>query len=330
MLAPAVARARAAAGQAACMANVRAVAQAILMCAAENDYTLPPKEQRPEVLAYFNTRPGRAGPDQWNGSKPGSAPFCHRAYQANPYLRWPVILEVYLPDRAVWRCPNARLEGGASFINGSSNWLGHLRSYEGKWGKGTDPYICPAPSYPAGWGGDVTDSLTQRRAAVPLSGKGKIASPGMFLQSIGVNAGSAGGMSLFEVPDPAWYVICADAGATVDSFSTGTLAYPDLCHLECAGPGDWEADWSNCPWSRECGGTAELKTNPRLLSSHTRHSGGVNIGFLDGHAAWWRSEAVLAESPTSADPGSGRLIGYQPGAPTSDASERPVGIPPLY
>lgn len=26
-----------------------------------------------------------------------------------------------------------------------------------------------------------------------------------------------------------------------------------------------------------------------------RHLGGVNLGFLDGHAAWWNSERLLAK-----------------------------------
>ena len=327
---PALARARAQAGQAICLANVRSVAIAIRMYVAENDGSLPPRESSLDALGFFETYPGKGGKGQWNPYALNAEPTCHRARQANPYLRWPVILDTYLPDRKVWQCPNARLQGVASFVNGEDNWLGHLREHEGEWGMHTDPWMCPMPSWPQGWGGEVTDSLIQKRVAVPISGKGKTASPGVYVQSIGVNEGSAASMHISEVPDPAWYVICGDAGATVDSFTTGTLAYPDLCHLECAGPGDWEADWENCSWSRECGGTVDLKLKPELRRRFARHFGGVNIGFLDGHARWFDSEEIIAEAPTTSNPNRGRLRGFEPATTTSDAWDASSGIPPLY
>jgi prepilin-type processing-associated H-X9-DG protein len=330
LLLPVFARARDQAREAVCLADIRTVAQALRMYLTEADGRLPPAEYDPEVLAYFSTYPGGAGADQWDPARPGAEPVCHRARRANPYLRWPVVLETYLPDREVWRCPNARLAGGAFFINGAADWLAHLQAQEGQWGLHTDPWVCPAPSWPKGWGGEVSDSLTQRRIALPVTGKGKVASAGMFLQSIGVNEGSAAGMNVSEVADPAWYVLCADAGATVESFTTGTLAYPDVCHLGCAGPGDWEAHWGNCPWSRECGAVAAMKTGPELRRPYARHFGGVNIGFLDGHAKWFDSETVIAESPSTGNPNRGRLRGYEPGSATSDAWDPNSGIPPLY
>jgi len=330
LLLPVFAQTRARARQAVCLGNVRTIAQALRMYVTDNDARLPPREMAEEVRAYFSSYPGGAGPDQWDPTRPGVEPWCHRARQANPYLRWPVVLETYLWDRGVWRCPNARLEGGAFFINGAADWLAHLQGHEGQWGRHTDPWVCPALSWPGGWGGEVSDCITQGRIAVPVTGKGKVASAGMFLQSIGVNEGSAAGMDVAEVADPAWYVICADAGATVESFTTGTLAYPDVCRLECSGPGEWEADWGNCPWSRECGGVAAMKTNPGLRKRYARHFGGVNIGFLDGHAKWFHSETVIAESPSTGNPNRGRLRGYQPGSATSDAWDPNSGIPPLY
>jgi prepilin-type processing-associated H-X9-DG protein len=250
-----------------------------------------------------------------------------------------VILDTYLPDRKVWQCPNARLQGVASFINGGQDWLAHLREHEGKWGFHTDPWMCPIPSWPRGWGGEVSDSLTQKRLAVPASfgrpgaravhgSENKLPTAGVFVQSIGVNEGSLS--SIAEVQDPSCYVICGDAGATVDAFLTGTLAYPDLCHLECAGPGDWEADWENCPWSRECGGTVALKLEPELRRRFARHFGGVNVGFLDGHAEWIDSEEIIANAPTTSNPNRGRLRGLVPGTTTSDAWDSTSGIPPLY
>jgi len=333
MLFPVFARARDRARQAVCFANMRTIVQAIRMYLADNDDRFPPRENDPDVLAYFSGYPGGGGKDQWDPEQPGSEPYCHRAYQANPYLRWPVILDRYLPDRRVWRCPSARLEGGASFINGGGpDWVAHLRAHEGEWGHHTDPHLCPILSWPMGWGGEVTDSLTESRIAVPRAGRGRVSSPGMFLQSIGVNGAASAEPSALAIDDPAWYVICADGGATIDAFCTGTLAYPDLCHLECAGPGDWEADWEQCPWSRHCGATAAMKLDPKLREPFARHCGGVNIGFLDGHVRWFHSEEVIALSPSHGNPNRGRLRGYGPWGPTKDASwyDAADGIPALY
>jgi prepilin-type processing-associated H-X9-DG protein len=168
--------------------------------------------------------------------------------------------------------------------------------------------------------------------ASPISGKGRTASPGMSLQSIAPNCNAANATIETLLADPAWYVICADAGAIGDDFCTGTLAYPDLCHLECAGPGDWEADWENCPWSRTCGATEEMKRNPALRLPYARHFGGVNIGFADGHGRWFHSEEVIELCPTHGNYSGGRLRGVEPWGPTHDAPwyDPNDGIFPLY
>ena len=65
---------------------------------------------------------------------------------------------------------------------------------------------------------------------------------------------------------------------------------------------------------------------------HARHFGGVNIGFLDGHAQWFDSEQVIAESPSAGDRHRGHLRGYGPWGPTKDAPwyDPNAGIPALY
>lgn len=326
---PAFARARAQAGQAICLGNVKSVALAIRMYLADWDAHFPPRETDPDVVAYFNRFPGQGDTLAWEEVPRDGSAYCHRSTQANPYLRWPVVLDQYLISRDVWRCPSARLEGGASFINGGGDqWLDHLRARQGKWGKSTG--FCPMVSWPAGWGGEVTDSLTQKRVPVPMTAKGRVTSKGMFLQSIGVNTSASDAGTALAVEQPEWYVICADGGATIDDFGTGTLAYPDLCGLECAGLGGWMADWGNCPWSRECGATAAMKVDPELRRPYARHFGGVNIGFLDGHAKWFDSEEVIAESPSAGNPQRGHLRGYKPWGPTKDAPAPGQGVPPLY
>jgi prepilin-type processing-associated H-X9-DG protein len=331
LLLPAFARARANARAAVCLGNIRTIAQAVRMYLTDNDDSLPPVEHDPQVLAYFDTRPGGRGLDMWD---PADSPHCLRAKQSNPYLRWPVILDEYLLTRDVWRCPDARLQGGASFIYGGADWLAELQANEGKWGGRSSTGLCPRlMGYPAGWGGEVTDSLRQRRLAVPRSERGKQASAGMFLQSIAANEVATEDPWLAS-EDPAWFVVVADGGGSLGAFSTGTLAYPDLCHLECASaapadPMHWQADWENCPWTRQCGAIAEMKLDVNLRRPYARHHGGVNVGFLDGHAQWFDSEEVIALSPTHRNPQRGKLRGYLPWGPTRDWPRDPA-IPPLY
>ncbi len=336
LLVPALSESATQARQAVCLANVRTVAQAMRMYLTDNDYLGPPREYRPEVFAYFDTHPGGGGLDEWDGSR---EPHCHHADEANPYLRFPVILDTYVPNREVWRCPGARLESSATFINGGGpNWLEHLQAHEDVWGINTSPVICPGYcpsmlSWPSGWGGQVTDTLTQRRLAVPIGGKGRTASPGVFRQSIGTNEVNMMETTLIMVEDPHWWVVCGDAGAYPRKFNPGMLAYPDICYLECAGPGDWEADWENCPWSRECGARGEMKTDRALLAGRARHMGGTNIGFLDGTARWMSVTEILAESPSHGDRTRGRLRGIEIHGPTSDAPESDRsggGVPPLF
>ncbi len=332
MLLPIFAHEQSRARQAVCLANIRTIAQAVRMYFCDNDGSLPPMERDPKVLAYFNTRPGGGGMDQWNSDQ---HPNCHlRATQSNPYRRWPVILDDYLLTRDVWHCPDARLEGGAGFINGATDWVSHLRANEGKWGRFSPDKLCPhSPSFPSGWGGEVTDTLIQNRLAVPNALRDRPASPGMFLQSIAANE-MADDKPNYRAEDPSAFIVVADGGAVLGGFCPGTLAYPDLCHLECASayPVDlshWQANWENCPWTRECGAIADMKFDVSLRLPYARHYGGVNIGFLDGHAAWWNSEELIAQSPTTANPRRGKLRGLDPWGPTKDNQYDPL-IPPLY
>jgi len=336
MLLPLFATSRERARQAVCLANIKMIAEALRMYLADSDGRLPPVEHNPDVLAYFNTHPGGGGRDQWD---PDQFPNCHRAKQSNPYLRWPVVLDSYLLTREVWRCPDARLEGGASFINAERDWLAHLQAHEGEWGRLTVPYVCPRTlSFPAGWGGEVTDTLTQHRMAVPRAERGLQASKGMFLWSIATNEIAVERTPyVADIRDPAWFVVVADGGGALDAFCTGTLAYPDLCHLECASDlghdsAHWQADWESCPWTRQCGATADMKRNPELRKPYARHSGGSNLGFLDGHAKWFNSERIIELSPSWRDPNRGKLRGYMPWGPTYDAPwyDPDDGIIPLY
>lgn len=323
-----------------CLGNIKQICGAIRMYLA--DYNrLPARDASEEAMEYFAANPGRLAAER-PGEGEERRPMLIRVgrlqcmYEANPYLRWPVILDPYLKDRSVWRCPNALLERPAAFMVGTPDWLGHLRAHERDWGMGKE--FCIAHStWPPGWGGEVTDSLIQRKLAADPGPTAEAVRPGVFVQSIAVNTGAAG-KKVRQLGDPAWFVICADGGAQVERMSTGTLAYPDICALECANEVYGWADWEECTWAADCGlynhapSDGSFLRNVELRRPYARHRGGVNIGFLDGHAGWFDSEEVIALSPSECDPDRGRLRGYMPWGPTSDCgfAEDNPGVPTLY
>jgi prepilin-type processing-associated H-X9-DG protein len=126
-----------------------------------------------------------------------------------------------------------------------------------------------------------------------------------FVQSIGVNS-EAAELKIVEVKDPVQYVICADAGVDQNSTSSpAMLAYPELCCVECAGAttptGGW-VDWScvdtycyeptaSCAYLHA---PSNFFTDEDVQKAATRHLGGSNIGFLDGHATWMNAKAIIA------------------------------------
>ena len=316
-----------------CLGNIKSICAAIQMYLGDNDGRLPPREVRGDAIDYFKGNPGQYGGERTEEerSRP-KALFvfgpagCDLMQNANPCLRWPVMLEPYLGSRGVWRCPSATKEQEAGFIIGEPDWLGHLQAHEGQWGTRTE-FCLMEGTWPAGWGGEVTDSLTQ----------GRLAEAGVFVQSVGVN-GAVAGERAAALPDPKWFVICADGGATVDRYGTGTLAYPDICALECGNEECGWADWEECTWAADCGlydfapMDGSFLVDPKVRQARARHKGGVNIGFLDGHARWLHSERVIALSPTHGDPERGRLRGCGPWGPTSDCgfAEDHPGVPTLY
>jgi len=291
MVFPVFARARESARKAVCLSNVKNIALAIQMYLADNNDTLPPMENRQEVLDYFDLKPGgSAGPD-WDGTLAGHCVFGRN--QCNPYLRWPVILDEYTKNRDVWRCPSAKMNEGAMFMIPVPDYFDFLVATGGEmWGTINldSPQVCHS-AWPAGWGGDVTDSVAQNRYGISgLKG---------FAQSIRVN-GSAMGRKLAEVQDTVAFPICGDGGAKTDDMSVGLLAYPDICALECGNPVCGWADWEACAASGADCGLYNLAPNdgafladPNLRKPYARHLGGVNVGFLDGHATWLNSEKLV-------------------------------------
>ncbi len=288
------------------------------MYLADNNDTLPPGEHRQDVWNYFQTGPG--GGMDIEEVEPGE---CEELPQtANPYLEWPVVLDEYVRNRDVWRCPSAKTESVAGFIYGLPDWLAELKANEGAWGWVVDGNPCPYNAYPSGWGGTITDTLAQGYMDWGVWSSAGTA-PKAFVLSIGWNAETTRDLKLAAVDDSVSYIICADHGMEQFTMNPGNLAYPDLCGMNCAycpliccGPaGDW--DWDDCAEDLGSGCSPiwaypAMTTDPSLRRPFARHLGGVNLGFLDGHAVWWNSEALLAKiSEAKGDPkeSMGLLIG---------------------
>jgi prepilin-type N-terminal cleavage/methylation domain-containing protein/prepilin-type processing-associated H-X9-DG protein len=302
MVFPVFARARESARKAVCLSNVKNIALAVQMYLADNNDTLPPGEHRQDVHDYLAPGPGGGGgcgaTNDW------------MAFKANPYLRWPVIFDEYVKNRDVWRCPSAKVEYAAAFILPGPDFVQALRDGEGSWGKvGSWNYgigICMR-TFPPGWGGAVTDSIVQQRIGGSSAGYAGVdsAAQKVFAASIGTNYSSNHKLNtdlkLVEVEDPVKYVVVADCGV-VDFVGEPTkLAYPEMCCVECA-PMGWtpsdqakadDPDWY-IPGCAEYHANQDWASDQERKKMSTRHLGGVNVGYLDGHAAWSNSTALLS------------------------------------
>ena len=294
MLFPVFARARESARKIQCLSNVKNIATAVQMYLTDYDKS-PPAEHRPEVLAYFDSYPGGGNTHHWESFS--LYPDCQLTWQANPYLRWPVIMDEYVKNRDVYRCPSARMEKGSSFINGMPDWFRYLQVNASSWGQNSsNGFFCPAISFPNGWGGSVTDSIMQRTLSGPDTGG--------FEESVSYTHWPE--LKPSQVDDPSWFVVACDAGSQVDSLGIGTMVLPDVCALECAGPGCCPISWANCS-DAKANGMADplMKRDHTLWKSFTRHLGGSNLGFMDGHASWMPAEALLTALDPHKNPPSG-------------------------
>ncbi len=306
MVFPVFARARESARKAVCLSNVKNITLAVQMYLADNNDTLFPGEHRQEAIDYFASFPG--GGTNCGGDVEGGQWMARRA---NPFMRVPVILDEYTKNRDVWQCPSAKMVMAPNMIVLGSDWLGYLQSHEGAWGDSTD-FCVQNNLYPAGWGGDVTDTIVQDRNAGGWGNQIDAANK-CFTLGIAINYNEATPeLKLAAVQDTVSHVICSDGGSWPELLSPGLVAYPDVCELECGNCWGW-ADWEAClnnyvdpgcdpttftapAWKN---GYSEMDgaflKDPNLRKPFARHLGGVNIGFLDGHASWMNSEGFLSK-----------------------------------
>jgi prepilin-type N-terminal cleavage/methylation domain-containing protein/prepilin-type processing-associated H-X9-DG protein len=350
MVFPVFARARESARKAVCLSNVKNIALAVQMYLADNNDTFPPSEHRQEAINFFATAPGGA-PDRWPGpcyEEPSDAAVTYRiqwyANNANPYLTWPVVFDEYVKNRDVWRCPSAKMIAGAVFIVPGPDWLGYLAAHEGQWGGEELPGPCQQATFPPGWGGDVTDSILQERTAVPPAAFGEAgdAVHKAFVQTIAANEFVLHDTKMVSLQDPVHTVVCGDGGTSRNWMVVGELAYPDICCAECAGIAPFMWGWggaaaginpcpdgSGCPWCYELHAVnawwGSNGYDPDKRKASTRHLGGVNVGWADGHASWVSSRNLIAMSENDELEGIGWLC-YP--ATSADGHEAFCGSPP--
>ncbi len=296
MLFPVFACARESARKIQCMSNVKNIALAFQMYLTDYD-AFPPSEHNAEAIANVRATQGMGSSD---------SPCSFQEY-INPYLRWPVILDEYVRNRDVWTCPDA-IWLQSHFVafdpGGSLGWLWWEVNHSGHWGgPGHFQYACEA-YYPSGWGGTVTDSAMQYQLSNAgldnESAKTSAFNPtqGAFQGTIGTTEKQNYGLKLAAIEDPSNFVVAADA---LESTEIERPIIYGVTYLACHWKGGCASDWVNCPWSQTCGlDVAHQKlfwTDATFRKSRARHFGGSNIGFADGHAAWWNCDALLAAIP---------------------------------
>jgi prepilin-type N-terminal cleavage/methylation domain-containing protein/prepilin-type processing-associated H-X9-DG protein len=323
MLFPVFARARESARKIQCLANVKNIAIAVQMYLADYDRFWP-DEHRQEAIDLFT---------QWTAEDFGCDGAPYRAYWGNPFLRPQVILDEYVRNRDVWRCPSAKWESGGWWIvpNYMGDYLRYLEATHGSlwFGAIYVDYGGPTPggdycswAFPPGWGGTITDSIGQQAGrAYPAT------TAGAFSCTIGITA-EANDMKTSQIEDPSWYAVCADATSFGNRFSSAHQVLYELCSYYC---GQSEESLEMCPWVSECTIPADSPeferffTDPAFRAQYTRHMGGVNVGFADGHASWFQHENLKANLQCDIDwatetcrvlpPEQGKIRGICPDCP---------------
>jgi prepilin-type processing-associated H-X9-DG protein len=304
MLFPVFARARESARKIQCLSNVKNIALSFQMYLTDYD-RMPPSEHRQEVVDYFS---GNCGCGD-------GRPCCEiRIASINPYLQTPVILDEYIKNREVWKCPSSRYSHTFPIMNtylnstGKDDWF--LRYLESQ---SDCPRFrnCNNP-FPSGWGGAVTDTVTNHVWCTPEPGTGA------FDMTIGVP--DVFDDSTSQINDPAKYVVAGDAGSNyVIGFNdTAALAYPDYCRMIRQGCSDSCGNCYGGPADEGCCESAANGCSPhrgdwrvavdaqyRKTQFPVRHLGGSNVGFADGHAKWMNSEAILFDGQNASGYGNG-------------------------
>jgi prepilin-type processing-associated H-X9-DG protein len=281
------ARARESARKAVCLSNVKNLALALQMYLNDYNDTFWPTEHRWEVLDFWMTL-------NYNGYDAADCWTYNYSMGGNPYCQPPVILDEYVRNRDVWNCPSARLSTGPGFIYPVQDWFQFLQDTRSVWDQG-ETYFHPCPRYapyPKGWGGVVTDSVAQQREAFQEGG-GQTPAQGQFLQSIGLVRNTLQERKLGEFDDVANTVVggCGNPAAVEGHGHPVFYAYADVCGAVCTNL-CYCWCWPQCWCPEEYGGSYSFDS-PDDFKPYTRHLGGTNLAFADGHAQWFPAQTII-------------------------------------
>jgi prepilin-type processing-associated H-X9-DG protein len=123
------------------------------------------------------------------------------------------------------------------------------------------------------------------------------------------------GKSTSVINDPVDYIVVGERGVFMETTDRATqFAYPDICKISygmryfCPSCGDDTA--SSCTNASSIVGTCTVSKSdikqfwhdPSARSKWTRHMGGNNFGFADGHAAWIPADTLIAGYGTAGNP----------------------------
>ncbi len=267
MLFPVFARARESARKIQCLANVKNIATAVQMYLSDYD-RFPTKNHDQAEIQWLQDNTKRDGCDQYSA---------HRLNGSNPFLRWQVVLDEYVKNRQVWQCPSVRNTEYAKWIVPSytSPWWLYLTQTRDQWGRNGNCGGGPCcHGWPSGWGGTVTDSMVQGAAGEET---------GAFGCSIATNTGSLWERKSSEMEDPSVWVVCGDSQGGMQMYTAFTNAYANAC---CVGlTEEYDDTWMKY-----------TSTDPSFRRPYAPHLGGTNMGFADGHAAWWDAEQAISQA----------------------------------
>jgi prepilin-type processing-associated H-X9-DG protein len=97
--------------------------------------------------------------------------------------------------------------------------------------------------------------------------------------------------------DVASWVVVSDRSSVNGQLSAWAehVAQPDMCALNCS-----ECCYAE-PCNPDCFATFEQIKDPNYMNSKARHLGGSNLGFADGHAAWFKWVEIMKRSTYGVD-----------------------------
>jgi prepilin-type N-terminal cleavage/methylation domain-containing protein/prepilin-type processing-associated H-X9-DG protein len=277
MLFPVFARARESARKIQCLSNVKNIAMAFQLYFTDFDRYPPMQHDQTVNQALYN-----------NGCSGALTPgCCASGANLDPYLRWPVILDEYIKNRDVWRCPSAKYPSFALMVYGSPNWWAEAQAY---W-----PCCACAEHWPNGWGGTVTDNIA------PVNGCPTYltADQNPFEYDYADTHAVAGETEkkLSAIDDPAKTLVIAERGYNGSFDRVEKIAYPEACRITWTEEitGRCTNDGMVASTEEPCDATTVTKWwgDPSWRRQYTRHLGGNNLGFADGHAAWMAADAIM-------------------------------------